>query len=64
MEKTDVLVRGVPLPILTMFRGFCSISGKTEEQGIIDIMIQYIQDNSGGDKEHLQNVINEYRSSK
>ena len=63
MEKVDVLVKGVPTSILTMFRGYCSIAGKTESEGIIDIMIEHIEQNTGGDKKNLQNIIDEYRSS-
>ncbi|MBN2442283.1 MAG: hypothetical protein JXJ04_13095 [Spirochaetales bacterium] len=63
MEKVDLLVKGVPVPILNMFRGFCSIEGKTESEGVIDIMIEYIEKNTGGDKQHFKKVVEEYRSS-
>ena len=61
MERIDLLVKGVPVPILTMFKGFCSISGKNESQGVIDLMIEYIENNSPGDKSHLKEVVGEYR---
>jgi hypothetical protein len=63
MEKVDVLVKGVPVPILNMFRGFCSIEGKTENDGIIDVMIDYIDKNTSGDKKNLNKIIDEYRGS-
>jgi len=63
MEKIDLLVKGVPVAILNMFRGFCSISGKTENQGIIDVMIEHIEKNVGGDKQNLKKVVEEYRAS-
>ena len=63
MEKIDLLIKGVPVPILNMFRGFCSISGKTESQGIIDVMIEHIEKNVGGDKQNLKKIVEEYRSS-
>ncbi|MBN2532319.1 MAG: hypothetical protein JXB88_05480 [Spirochaetales bacterium] len=63
MEKVDLLVKGVPVPILNMFRGFCSIEGKTESEGIIDIMIDYIEKNTGGDKANLKKIVAEYRAS-
>jgi len=63
MEKVDVLVKGVPVPILTMFRGFCSIEGKSEGEGIIDIMIDHIEKNTGGDKANLKKIVSEYRAS-
>jgi len=63
MEKVDLLVKGVPQAILNMFRGFCSIEGKTESQGIIDIMIDYIEKNTAGDKQNLKKIVESYRAS-
>jgi hypothetical protein len=63
MDKVDLLVKAVPVPILNMFRGFCSIEGKSESEGIIDIMIEYIDKNTGGDKQNLKKVVSEYRAS-
>jgi hypothetical protein len=63
MEKADVLVKGVPNSIMAMFKGFCSIEGKTESEGIIDCMIDFIDKNTGGDKANLKKVVAEYRAS-
>jgi hypothetical protein len=63
MDKVDLLVKGVPVPVLNMFRGFCSIEGKSESEGIIDIMIDYIEKNTGGDKANLKKIVSEYRAS-
>jgi len=63
MEKADVLIKNVPISLMTMFRGFCSIEGKTESEGLIDIMIDYIDKNTGGDKANLKKVVDEYRKS-
>lgn len=63
MDKVDLLVKGVPVAILNMFRGFCSIEGKTESEGVIDIMIDYIEKNTGGDKANLKKVVADYRAS-
>jgi hypothetical protein len=63
MEKVDLLVKGVPVPILNMFRGFCSIEGKTESEGVIDIMIDYIEKNTAGDKANLKKIVSDYRGS-
>ncbi|MBN1648227.1 MAG: hypothetical protein JW874_09355 [Spirochaetales bacterium] len=61
MEKIDLLVKGVPVQFLTMFKGYCSINGKNESQGVIDLMIEYIEKNTAGDKAHLSGLIKEYR---
>jgi hypothetical protein len=64
MEKVDLLVKGIPNALLTMFRGFCSIEGKTDSEGVIDIIIEYIEKNTAGDKSNLNKIVSEYRASK
>jgi hypothetical protein len=63
MDKADILVKGVPTAFISMFKGFCSIEGKEESEGIIDCMIEYIDKNTGGDKANLKKIIAEYRNS-
>jgi len=63
MEKVDLLVKGIPSAILNMFRGFCSIEGKNESEGVIDIMIDYIEKNTAGDKSNLKKVVDEYKGA-
>jgi hypothetical protein len=64
MEKIDFLVKGMPVAILNMFRGFCTLEGKSESEGIIDIMIEYIDKNTGGSNANLKKIAEEYRASK
>jgi len=61
MEKIDVLVKGVPVPINNMFKGVCSLRGKSVSEGIIDAMITVIEQASGGMTENLEAVLSEYR---
>jgi hypothetical protein len=63
MDKVDLLVKGVPSAILTMFRGFCSINGKSDGEGVIDLMIEHLEKNVGGDKSNLKKTVDEYRTS-
>jgi hypothetical protein len=63
MEKVDFLVKGIPNSILTMFRGICSITGKTEGEGAIDLIIESIDKNFGGDKTSFKAMVEEYRAS-
>jgi len=63
LEKSNVLVKGVPNAVLSMFQGFCSMEGKSEGEGIIDCMIDYIDKNTGGDKANFKKIVAEYRSS-
>jgi hypothetical protein len=63
MEKVDFLVKGIPNSILRMFRGYCSIAGKTDSEGVIDVIIEHIEQNTGGDKKNLTKIVDEYRSS-
>jgi hypothetical protein len=61
MEKRDVLVKGVPSAIFDTFRGFCSMEGKTEDQGMIDIIIRHIEEQSNGGTDHFKTLVKEYR---
>jgi hypothetical protein len=63
MDYVDFLVKGVPNSILTMFRGLCSINGKTEGEGVIDLMIEHIEKNVSGDKANFKKITDEYRAS-
>jgi len=64
MEKIDLLVKGMPVAILNMFRGFCTLEGKTESEGVIDVMIEYIDKNTGGNHANLKQIVEEYRAGK
>jgi len=61
MEKIDVLVKGVPVPINNMFKGFCSLRGKSVSEGIIDAMISIIEQTSGGANDNLKVIVDEYQ---
>jgi hypothetical protein len=61
MDSVDVLIKGIPMPILNMFRGFCTINNKSESEGVIDLMIEYVDRNTGGKNENLKNLVKEYR---
>jgi hypothetical protein len=63
MDKTDILVKGVPKAILSMFQGFCTMEGKSEGEGIIDCMIDFIDKNTAGDKANFKKVVSDYRAS-
>ncbi len=63
MEKIDVLVKGVPVPIHNMFKGLCSLRGKSVSEGIIDSMISVIEQSSGGAYENLQAILGEFQGS-
>ena len=62
MDKVDYLVKGIPNQLLNMFRGFCTMAGKTESEGVIDLMIEYIEKNSAGDKSNFNKIVEEYRT--
>jgi hypothetical protein len=64
LESVDFLVKGVPNSVLTMFRGLCSIQGKTEAEGVIDLMIEHIEKNVSGDKSNFKKIVEEYRKRK
>lgn len=43
MEKIDILVKGVPVPVHNMFKGMCSMSGKTVSEGVVELMTAHVQ---------------------
>jgi hypothetical protein len=43
MEKIDILVKGVPVPVHNMFKGMCSMSGKTVSEGIVELLTAHVQ---------------------
>lgn len=47
MEKIDILVKGLPVPVHNMFKGICSMSGKTVSEGVVEVMTAYVQKASG-----------------
>ena len=61
MEKIDVLVKSVPVPIHNMFKGFCSLRGKSVSEGIADAMISIIEQTSGGANDNLKAIVGEYQ---
>ena len=63
MEKIDVLVKGVPVPIHNMFKGFCSLRGKSMSQGIIESMISVIEQSSGEANPELRTIFDEYETT-
>jgi hypothetical protein len=63
MEKIDVLIKGVPVPINNMFKGLCSLRGKSVSEGVIDSMIAAIEQSSGGMNENLKVILGEFRMS-
>jgi hypothetical protein len=63
IEKVDFLVKGIPTSIISMFRGLCSINGKTDAEGVIDLIIEHIDKVYGGDKAAFKKTVDEYRAS-
>ncbi len=48
MEKIDILVKGVPVPTHNMFKGLCSVAGRSISEGVIEAMGEWIRKNAGG----------------
>ena len=63
MEKIDVLIKGVPVPIHNMFKGLCSLRGKSVSEGVIDSMIAVIEQAGGEANENLRAIVGEKRVS-
>ncbi len=47
MEKIDILVKGVPVPTHNMFKGLCSVAGKSVSDAVIEAMDDWIRKHAG-----------------
>ncbi len=63
MEKIDILVKGCPVPIHNMFKGYCSMSGKSISDGVIEAMVETIERTIGANAD-LSAIIDEYRGAR
>ena len=64
METLDVLVKKIPVPIHDMFKGFCSMKGISVNDGIIESMITFIENETGGSNESLKAIVEQYRAGR
>jgi hypothetical protein len=64
METLDVLVKKIPVPIHNMFKGFCSMKGISVNEGIIDVMITFIENETGGSNESLKTIVEQYNAER
>ena len=64
METLDVLVKKIPVPIHNMFKGFCSMKGISVNDGIIDVMITFIENETGGSNESLKTIVEQYKAER
>jgi hypothetical protein len=60
MEKLDVLVKGIPVQLHNIFKGFCALSNKSVNEGIIDAMFSTIEKYSGGRNDGLKDLMERY----
>ena len=62
MEKIDILVKGVPVPIHNMFKGICSMSGRSVSDGVIEAMVAFVEKASGGQSDTLKSFMADRQS--
>ena len=56
-----MLVKACPGPIHDMFKGYCSMNGKSISEGLIDLMIEALERGGGGSNPTFQAIVAEYR---
>ncbi len=61
MDKIDILVKGCPMTIHNMFKGYCSMTGKSISEGVIEAIIDALQKNVGKDNKEFQAIVEEYK---
>ncbi len=61
MERLDVLVKGIPVQLHNIFKGFCAMHDKTVNEGMIEAMASYVEKLNGGKTEATKDVMDRYR---
>ncbi len=61
MERLDVLVKGIPVQLHNIFKGFCAMHDKTVNEGMIEAMAAYVEKLNGGKTEATKDVMDRYR---
>ena len=49
MDKLDLLVKGIPVQLHSIFKGFCAMKNQSVNEGMIEAMTLYIE-KVGGSK--------------
>ncbi len=48
MDKLDLLVKGIPVQLHSIFKGFCAMKNQSVNDGMIEAMTIYIEKAGGG----------------
>ncbi len=60
MDRLDVLVKGIPVQLHNIFKGFCAMNDKTVNEGMIEAMAAYVEKLNGGRNEAMKEVMDKY----
>jgi hypothetical protein len=58
MDKLDVLVKGIPVQLHNIFKGFCAMKNQSVNDGMIDAMAVYIEKIGGGKNDTVTEIMN------
>ncbi len=63
MDKLDVLVKGIPVQLHNIFKGFCAMPDTTVNDGMIEAMAAYVEKLNGGRNDAMKEVMDRYHQT-
>ena len=60
MERLDVLVKGIPVQLHNIFKGFCAMHDRTVNEGMIEAMAYYVEKLNGGKNDATKDLMDRY----
>jgi len=63
IERLDVLVKGIPVQLHNIFKGFCAMQDKTVNEGMIEAMTVYVEKLNGGKNDTIKDVMDRYHQA-
>jgi hypothetical protein len=63
MDRLDVLIKGVPVQLHNIFKGFCAMHDKTVNDGMVEAMAVYVERLNGGKNDAVKDVMDRYRQA-
>jgi len=63
IERLDVLVKGIPVQLHNIFKGFCAVQDKTVNEGMIEAMTVYVEKLNSGKNDTIKDVMDRYHQA-
>lgn len=64
MDKLDLLVKGIPVQLHSIFKGFCAMKNQSVNDGMIESMALYIEKAGGGKNAAVDEIMKKLAGGK